>query len=154
MFRPARLARSHTHKIIPVVCLPRNLVPSCNGIQSRLMIIGEEANILFVAALLLASGYEILTVGEVSSALDAFDSVFGISLVLLHCSSPKSEACKASARLRTRFSLLPIVRFGGKSESSGPLGRFFDYHHPDDHPVANLIRTVGVLTGRSDRDSA
>ena len=151
-FRPARRAELPMQKLVPVVSLPRNLIPSCDTFPSRIMIIGDDANILLVAALLLASGYEILTLEDVSSALNAFESVSDISLVLLHCNAPKSEACKASVRLRTRFPSLPIVRFGGKSESSGPAGRYFDYHHPEDHPIANLIRTVHVLVGRSDCD--
>lgn len=152
MFHLVRWPQSRTHKIMPVVGLPCDLVPLRKELRRRIMIIGDETDILLVAALLLASGYEILTVEDVNSALDAFDSGSDISLVLLHCNAPKSEACKASARLRTRFPWLPIVRFGGKSESSSPAGRYVDYHHPEDHPIANLIRAVHVLLGRSDSD--
>ena len=140
------------HQVMSVVSLPANLVPSGNKLRRRIMIIGDDPHILFVASLLLASGYEILTVEDVRTALDAFASVSGISLVLLHCSASASKACKASVRLRARFPWLPIVRFGGKSESSGSAGRYFDYHHIEDQPIGNLIRTVHVLAGRSDCD--
>ena len=77
MSHPVRRVQLQTHKIMSVIGLHANLVPSGNKLRSRIMTIGDDSDILFVASLWLASGYEILTVEDVRTALDAFASVSG-----------------------------------------------------------------------------